>query len=177
MKEIIEIFKNIGLTKEQSKEAIEQFEKLLLDHETQYTKEIAAQIVQEFEITRNVDWYDTPISVPVHKFDIENLVDGDAIITKRKNIIINFNYPLTQAVNLIYSNNEGFTRKDIYKCIHEGYTQIYSMEEDPGQVSKHCINRSQSAGPIGIWGHYIGDLVIEGVTEQRPGYFTLSIGS
>jgi hypothetical protein len=91
-------------------------------------------------------------------------------------IRILFNYPLSNSVTKTFQSQTGFTRRDILRCIYEGYSEIYAAEPDPG-YAKGTANRAQSRGPYGIWGHYINDLVVEWVQQPEPGYFVLFIGS
>jgi len=177
MKEIKELLIEAGATEDMAAEIDQKFEDAFLKASVEEAQKEASNIIQTFEINRNVEWYDEPVSVRVDEFNEETLIDGDEKICDHKHIIIEFKYPLSRGINLIYSNKDGFTRADIYRCIHEGYTQLYAMEEDPGTINPQMLNRGFSDGPIGIWGHYISDLVIEGVTEKVPAYFTLSIGS
>jgi hypothetical protein len=91
-------------------------------------------------------------------------------------IRIVFNYPLSNSVTKTFQSQTGFSRRDILRCIYEGYSDIYAAEPDPG-YAKGTANRAQSRGPYGIWGHYINDLVVEWVQQPEAGYFVLFIGS
>ena len=105
------------------------------------------------------------------------LVDGGKQITAATEITIYFDYPISNPVEFKTQNPKGFTRLDLYRAIYAGYKTIYDAETDPGTVAPNMLNRAQSKGPYGIWGHYMEDLCIEGVEEVRPGYFRLLIGS
>lgn len=102
--------------------------------------------------------------------------DADELITKKKEIVIKFDYPLSTPAEMKFKSTKGFTRKKIFECIHKGYKKIYASEKDPGHIPG-MYNRKTSEGKYGIWGHDIGDLVVEEVQQTKPGYFTLSIGS
>jgi len=108
------------------------------------------------------------------------IIDGNEKITDRTSIDIVFDYPLSRSVNLSFTNPSGFTRNDFYRCIYDGYTFIYSEEEadagDPGHIPG-MLNRAPSEGRYGIWGHDMGDLVIERVEHIGDGFYRLSIGS
>jgi hypothetical protein len=112
----------------------------------------------------------------------DDIIDADEIITTRDSIFIKFDYPLSRAVSFSYHKKrpEGFSRRDFYKCILAGYHRIYSEEHkavgDPGHIPG-MLNRQSSEGPYGIWGHDIGDLVLEGVIDNDDGTFDLLIGS
>lgn len=47
-------------------------------------------------------------------------------------------------------------------------------EEDP---TSNMINRNKTNGVIGIWGHDIGDLVIESITLYEGNLVRVGIGS
>lgn len=115
-----------------------------------------------------------------------NLVEGDKIIIPDERITIHFTYPLDNPVNFEYTHytgtSTGFSRYDIFRCIYEGYTKIYKEELETGKLeSKESIpkyNRPSSNGKYGIWGHYIDDLVIEGITYKKKNKeLILDIGS
>jgi len=85
-------------------------------------------------------------------------------VIKSKEISIVFSYPLTQIQIFKYENKKGFTRRDLFKHIYEGYKKIYDEEEaevgDPGHYI-YAYNRKRSFGRYGIWNHYLEDLIIE----------------
>lgn len=140
--------------------------------------------MNEFEIDylyndkeyKNEEW-----AMPVVKDEdcIKNMIQPNEIVTTATEITINFNYPLTTPVDFTYKSAKGFTRKKFWECINKGYTKIYKDEEkdvgNPGNIPGMC-NRARSAGPYGIWGHCMGDLVVEGVTKEKNIYH-LHIGS
>jgi len=119
--------------------------------------------------------------------DGENIINHDEIITKLEDIEIFFNYPLNDPFITSFHNEGGFTMADFHRVVRDEYRRIYREEEaasgDPGIVGPispdgtTCVNRAQSDGPYGIWGHVIGDLYIEGIFETERGKFRLSIGS
>jgi len=114
--------------------------------------------------------------------EAEDIIDADEIVTDRDSILINFTYPLSRKVSFSFHQKRpgGFTRLDFYQCVLAGYHRIYNEEHkavgDPGHI-QGMLNRESSDGPYGIWGHDIGDLVLEGVTDNGDGTFDLSIGS
>ncbi len=97
---------------------------------------------------------------------INNLVNPQALLIKEETFTILFNYPLKNPVTFKYTNSGGFTRLDLFRCVHEGYKKIYETEEnDVGETETYdnLYNRKKSQGTYGIWGHYITDLRIEGI--------------
>ncbi|NVM54285.1 MAG: hypothetical protein HWN66_11340 [Candidatus Helarchaeota archaeon] len=109
------------------------------------------------------------------------LQDSEDLVIKDEKIKILFQYPLSNDVLLEFESIGGFTRMDIFRCIYEGYKKIYEEEEkdlgDPGSAP-HLLNRARSNGKYGIWGHYMGDLYIEGVLYNKSNKtIKLRIGS
>ena len=109
--------------------------------------------------------------------DANELINSDQVITRRKTITIRFDYPLTNKTSLTFKRKDGFTVKDFFRCVYQGYKKIYKEEgEDPGMI-QGMFNRQTSHGKYGIWGHVMSDLYLEGAWETKPGVFKLSIGS
>ena len=93
----------------------------------------------------------------------ENLINPNKVVIKDEKITMNITYPLSIEVNRVLEKKGGFTRMDVFKRIYEAYKQIYDEEEK---------------GKYGIWGHYIGDLVIESVSyDQKEKMLYMFIGS
>ena len=120
----------------------------------------------------------------------EDMIDPDEKVIEDDDITINFDYPLSHTVKKDFQSDDGFTRHELWQAIHDGYTKIYDEEDtavgDPGTIGENSlstssaskmINRSESQGPHGIWGHYIGDLFIEGVVEKAISEYDLTMGS
>lgn len=97
----------------------------------------------------------------------ENLINPSEVVIKDEKITMVITYPLSVEVSCTLENKGGFTRLDVFKNIYEAYKQIYEEEEitvgDPGSYD-NLYNRKESEGKYGIWGHYLGDLVIESVS-------------
>lgn len=103
-------------------------------------------------------------------FDGEDLyelcsISGPVVISDEQ-INIKFDYPLNKEVIFNFQKFGGFTLPDLVENIRSGYAKIYKEEEavasDPGNI-QGTLNRAESNGPYGIWGHTIRDLVIEGI--------------
>ena len=128
---------------------------------------------EEWAMPVDTSWLKKQLKYPI------KMIKPNEVITKAKEITIHFNYPLDNAADFTFKSKNGFTRKKFYECIAKGYKRIYREEEaddgNPGHISG-MYNRATSNGRYGIWGHDIGDLVIEGV-EKRGKKFHLYIGS
>ena len=127
----------------------------------------------------------------------EEVRNGDKPYVLAETVRIFYDYPLNNFVTFTHTakrsinNGDGkeqkyFTVHDFVDCIKRDYARIYREEEkglqqkgkDVPRVASNCLNRSTTNGKYGIWGHDIGDLVLEGVyfdTEKNK--FYLSIGS
>ena len=108
------------------------------------------------------------------------MVKPDERVIRKENIVITYNYPLELAVDFPHKRKGGWTRKALFAVIQKDYAKIYRDEDKavgPTGRLGSTLNRDKSDGPYGIWGHDIGDLVVEGVTVSDNGKITLSIGS
>ena len=139
----------------------------------------------KFRIRREpIDDRDDGISPYIHledpDEDIENLEQPNEIVTP-KDIRIRFRYPLSQEFVFEYHNtNNGYTRRELAKLISDEYKRIYEEEEeddgDPGMIPG-MYNRNSSHGRYGIWGHYLGDLLLHEVISEGGGMYRLGIDS
>ena len=102
------------------------------------------------------------------------------VVIRKENIVIEYTYPLSNKIEFPHKRKGGWTRKALVSTIQKDYAKIY-RDEDKAVGPTDCVpgtyNRDRSEGPYGIWGHCIGDLVIEGVSISDKGKVTLSIGS
>ncbi len=91
------------------------------------------------------------------------VLNGSDLISKRKSIEVQFDYPLGSVPTFILKRRagaKGITRRVFAAFVQRTYRKIYANEER-----------------YGIWGHDIGDLVLEGAQERKPGKFKLHVGS
>ena len=90
-------------------------------------------------------------------------------------------YPLSRPVTIerFHVDGNGWTQKQFVEMICRVYADIYAAEDDPGHIPG-MLNRGKSEGPYGIWGHDIGDLVLEYATKVGEGedaHWQLGVGS
>jgi hypothetical protein len=98
-----------------------------------------------------------------------------------KEINIEYSYPLSNSVifSFITNNQLGFTRAELAKKICDCYKQIYDAEDAvgyPGHIPG-MLNRNESNGQYGIWGHDIGDLLLHSVYQVNDNLFKLGVDS
>lgn len=110
------------------------------------------------------------------------MINPSEKIIRANTITIVYDYPLSVEVKIRHTRIGGWTRRALYNVIREDYTNIYKTEEetaggDPGHIPG-MLNRAQSNGDYGIWGHDIGDLVIEGIRySEKTKTVHLEMGS
>jgi hypothetical protein len=81
-------------------------------------------------------------------------------ITVRKEIKIEFTYPMRKPETFSFKSKNGFTLREFVQAVRKGYKRIY---KDPKKY--------------GIWGHCMADLYLEGLSQKTPGTYALSVGS
>jgi hypothetical protein len=77
-----------------------------------------------------------------------------------------FNYPLNRPFTAEFTLDEGWTRQDFYNAVQAKYVEIYKEERET----------TSTDGKFGIWGHDLGDLVLE-TAEKVEGVWHLGVGS
>jgi hypothetical protein len=97
---------------------------------------------------------------------------GTAIVVEASSIRVMYNYPLSSPVifNEISPNGINFTREDLVGAIVKRYHEIYTEEEKsktftpirPTVLQSGAIfmNRPETDGKYGIWGHDLEDLIL-----------------
>jgi hypothetical protein len=88
-------------------------------------------------------------------------------------------YPLTRPKHVEYVHEDGspWSQRQFVEAVVKAYAEVYAEEgDDPGHLPG-MLNRATSTGPYGIWGHDLGDLVLEGATKLDDGSWSLMVGS
>lgn len=168
-----------------------EFEKL----DTSYLK--AGKLISEVEFKlkasdeQKKDWTDGYIpwiSLDNPESQINQLVDADEVIIKQQAINIIFDYPLNNPATFEFKNPNGFNRKELILAISKKYHEIYSEEEKSSKIKTipldkrtGIINRNETQGKYGIWGHDLSDLDLSGIevheTNEGKTYILLVIES
>jgi hypothetical protein len=106
---------------------------------------------------------------------------GGTMLDERDEIAIKFTYPLRKPVTMTFTSPGGFTRDGFCRAVSAGYRTIYEGEEKSRTTLPEprgmLLNRSETDGVYGIWGHDIGDLVIEQAYLNESGIWQLAVGS
>jgi hypothetical protein len=106
----------------------------------------------------------------------EGIKDPSVRFTELKAVTIVFTYPLAREARIGFKSETGFTRAEIIECIRLGYRKIYAEDGERGPDLPCWMGAPKNKW--GIWGHDIGDLMIESVdVDVDTGVVTLGIGS
>lgn len=131
----------------------------------------------KFQIDESED-PDSKFATDVNVCDVDaklhHLIDPDELVIEDPIIELVIDYPLSTASRRLVQNGRGqhgFTRSALLRAIAKEYRDVY-REEDPRSDEMiprvgSLLNRCQTEGPHGIWGHDIGDLVIEAIYVRR----------
>jgi len=149
----------------------------------QKTYEEAGDLISEitFELSptseQKADWPDGIIpwiNIENSKKEVSQLINPTEIVVKQNKINLIIDYPLNKPTTISLSNPKGFTRKDLALEISKQYHKIYTEEEAtaktktiPVEQRTGLINRNETDGKYGIWGHDIGDLVLSGIEVHQ----------
>lgn len=105
------------------------------------------------------------ISISNPEKDIPQLQNPEEIVISQHTVTIIIDYPLTNEYKFNINSNTGFTRVHLLKEINKAYRKIYAEEETSATIKtipvgkrKNLINRNDTNGKYGIWGHDIEDL-------------------
>jgi len=107
---------------------------------------------------------------------ISNLSGKDEIVLSSKKAILLVEYPLNNpfAFEIKSENSKGFTRGELVLAISKLYNRIYQEEEESANIKtvpleerKGLINRNETDGKYGIWGHDIDDLDLSGIVIHK----------
>lgn len=126
---------------------------------------------------------------------LNGLQNPDEKVIDKSYIRVLFDYPLeTEHILTLVppDGKEYFTRASLGKAIALKYQEIYDEEEKTTELpvetlaqrmakeGKECylINRAETNGNWGIWGHALGDLDLHTVSyDNQQDYYTLGIDS
>jgi hypothetical protein len=86
-------------------------------------------------------------------------IDNTKIVIDSEKIFIHFQYPITREVIIMFESVDGFTKRDVFNSIKQGYRHIYKKENSEF---------------YGVWGYALDDLYLEGCT-YKCGALKLSV--
>lgn len=116
--------------------------------------------------------------------DIRELDNPTEIIISKPKIDVLFEYPLTNKVLKTFNadTTNGFTAAGLIQMICDFYKEIYEEEDRttniPSENIPNMLNRNETTGKYGIWGHAIGDLYLHTMEyDNNNDFYTLGIDS
>jgi len=116
------------------------------------------------------------------KNQIARLDNPNEIIIKQTTAKLIIDYPLNNPATIEIKNTNGFTRKDLIEIISSKYSEIYQEEEKSAKTKtipldqrKGIINRNETDGKYGIYGHDLSDLDLSGIEVYQNKKGELSI--
>lgn len=134
----------------------------------------------EFVVLKAEDYRSPYVSIAKPDDDIARMVDPDECVIAEPVFKFMVEYPIENPHVETVTNAEGYTRAEVARAISSTYHRLYHEEDggvDPGTIPG-MYNRGRTNGPHGIWGHYIGDLQLYGVSyNSERGLWELGVDS
>jgi hypothetical protein len=126
------------------------------------------------------------ISIEKPEDQINRLIDADIVVIDYSEITLVIDYPLNNPAEfVIKSPQKGFTKKQLALEISKKYHEIYDAEEGsaktktiPIEKREGLINRNETDGKYGIWGHDISDLDLSSIEvfKTKDGKIQILLG-
>jgi hypothetical protein len=90
-------------------------------------------------------------------------------------------YPLNTPMYDTHTFSGPITREEMVKWIVDSYRYIYDMEKKTSSIEEGYVpgtlNRSETDGEFGIWGHVLGDLDLHTIWVDENNIITLGVDS
>lgn len=153
-----------------------------LSHELDSLKRIMGKQVSSISFA-------TPISLDSPGDGLKSLEAPDELVIPWPKVRLVIDYPVRSPVIFeLTTPNNGFTRKQIILAISQKFHQMYAEEEKtartkttPMDKRQSLINRNETDGKYGIWGHDLADLQLSTIdvyqNAQGEIYLELDIES
>lgn len=115
--------------------------------------------------------------------DIPKLVNKNHVVIYDTAINVIIDYPVNNPYKFHLTSSTGFTTAMLLKAISEHYYLLYAEEEKTATIKtlpmkdRKMYNRNETNGKYGIWGHDIGDLLLDqsNVYRNDKGVVTLTL--
>lgn len=115
----------------------------------------------------------------IESADTSYLRDPDTVVAPA-NTKIRFTYPLKRHDLVVITEPAPITRRRFAEIVFREYARIYREEGEttkiPAGYIPGMLNRVQTDGKYGIWGHVIGDLDLV-QADLKNGVYNLSVDS
>lgn len=115
--------------------------------------------------------------------EISRLIDAEKVVLPYTKATLIVDYPLNKPASFeLSSRGRGFTRKQLIQEISGRYHLIYKEEEQSASVKTipmekrgDLMNRNETNGKYGVWGHDLSDLALSAVEvyQNSDGKITL----
>lgn len=124
------------------------------------------------------------INIEDSKEFIAGLQNPDEILVKETSARLIIDYPMLNPALIEISEKNGFTRKKLIELITLNYNKIYNEEEATAKTKvipinerTSSINRNETDGKYGIYGHDLEDLDLSGIKvyQNQAGVITISL--
>lgn len=108
--------------------------------------------------------------------DLKQMRNAQEVVFTGTNLIVVLDYPLRKEANfpISASSPRGFTRSELARKVADLYKRVYEEEEQtsiiaviPLEQRKRLLNRNETNGKYGIWGHDLNDLVLHTIEISR----------
>jgi len=108
--------------------------------------------------------------------DLKQMRGPEEVVFTGTELIVILDYPLRNESSfpISASSPSGFTRAELARKVADLYRRIYEEEAQtskipvtPVEQRKGLINRNQTNGKYGIWGHDLSDLVLHTIEISR----------
>lgn len=116
------------------------------------------------------------------KRQVEACDPKEVVLPPNSEYTLIISYPVsTNYTTKLKTGKKGMTRIQLASNICKHYRKMYAEEDsssggDPGHIPG-MLNRAQSDGKYGIWGHDIGDLVLCSAEVDAKGNITVGVDS
>lgn len=137
-----------------------------------------SRYILPYKIGEDVNILDEAIYLP-RRHDAYKEFNSDVTVPhsrRGENIKIMYTYPLAGSYLLTFENewDGDWTVKDFVEAVYNGYQYIYNLEEETTTVEvvplasrRKLLNRNETNGVFGVWGHDLDDLFLEGVNYNH----------
>ncbi len=108
--------------------------------------------------------------------DLKQMRNAEEVVFTGTELIVILDYPLRKEVSfsISASSPRGFTRAELARKVADLYKRVYEEEAQTSKIAvipleqrKGLINRNETNGRYGIWGHDLSDLVLHTIEISR----------
>jgi hypothetical protein len=141
------------------------------------TTQVLTQITFQVDDPDNKSGDPSPyVNLAQPEKDLKQMRNAEEVVFTGTNLIVVLDYPLRKEVNfpISASSPRGFTRSELARKVADLYKRVYEEEEQTSKIAvipleqrKGLINRNETNGKYGIWGHDLSDLDLHTIEISR----------